>query len=383
MKIHAELPGLYIGQVTENMALARTYPGPFISMAGGSPEDPVPTFIREALLDLADAHGYTPASGTVAFREAARDWMIRRLAAPADLIAVNDVVPLVGTKEMLTLLPTLLGLGEGDEIAVPDPSYPSFPVGAILAGATPYHLPIGEMPRPGTKLVWVNSPSNPTGEIVAGDYLRALVAWARQNDSLIVADECYIEFHWDDADRCVSVLSEEVNGGSLENIFAIYSMSKRSNLAGYRVGFMTGDPRPLPNIKRLRDYLGLMVPTPILGAATAALRDDEHVEAQRLIYAERAARMTEALEAAGFQVDLARAGLFLWATEGKSSYESAKWFAERGIAVTEGASFGPAGEKYVRIALTSTQLDAAIERIIPASADEVAAVERQRAEARA
>ncbi|PXA73234.1 succinyldiaminopimelate transaminase [Cryobacterium arcticum] len=367
MKIHAELPGLYIGQVTENMALARTYPGGAISMAGGSPEDPVPAFIREALTELSDAHGYTPASGTVGFRTAARDWMIRRLGAPAELISADDVIPLVGTKELLTLLPTLLGIGEGDTIAVPDPSYPSFPVGAILSGATPYYLPAGELPQPGTKLIWVNSPSNPTGEIVGADYLTALITWARANDALIAADECYIEFHWDESDKCVSVLSEAVNGGSLDNILAIYSMSKRSNLAGYRVGFMTGDPSTLPNLKRLRDYLGLMVPTPILGAAAAALRDDDHVEAQRLIYADRAARMTAALEYAGFQVDLARAGLFLWATEGKSSYDSARWFAQRGIAVTEGASFGPAGEKYVRIALTSTRVDEAIARLVPAS----------------
>jgi succinyldiaminopimelate transaminase len=363
MKIHAELPGPFIGQVTENMALARTYPGRFISMAGGSPEDPVPAFIRDALFDHGDAQGYTPASGTPAFREAARDWMIRCLGAPTDVVRAGDVIPLIGTKEMLTLLPTLLGIGEGDEIAIPDPSYPSFPVGAILAGATAYHLPAGELPRAGTKLVWVNSPSNPTGEIVGADYLRELITWVRQNDALLVADECYIEFHWDDADPCISVMAPDVNGGSLKGILAIYSMSKRSNLAGYRVGFMTGDPAPLPNIKRLRDFLGLMVPTPILGAATIALKDDEHVERQRRIYAERAVQMKTALESAGFTVDVARAGMFLWATEGRSANESARWFAERGIAVTEGAGFGPAGEKYVRIALTSLHTDEAIARI--------------------
>lgn len=367
MKIHAALPGMYIGQVTENMALARAYDGPFISMAGGSPEDPVPDFIRQALLDLSDAHGYTPASGTPMFRQAALAWMERRLGAPSGMIAADDIIPLVGTKELLTLLPTLLGIGEGDLVAIPDPSYPSFPVGAILAGATPYHLAADELPRHGTKIVWVNSPSNPTGEIVSGDRLRALVGWAREHDALLVADECYIEFHWDDDDRCVSVLDPAVNGGSMANIFAIYSMSKRSNLAGYRVGFLAGDPLQLPNLKRLRDYLGLMVPTPILGAATVALADDEHVEAQRAIYVERAAKLSTALELAGFTVDVARAGMFLWATNGQSADDAARWFAERGIAVTEGDGFGPAGENYVRIALTSLRTDEAIERIVAAS----------------
>jgi succinyldiaminopimelate transaminase len=368
MKIHAELPGPFIGQVTDNMALARRYPGRFISMAGGSPEDPVPDFIRDALYAHADAQGYTAASGTPAFRAAARDWTIRRLGADEAVVRVEDIVPLIGTKELLTLLPTLLGVGEGDLVAIPDPSYPSFPVGAILAGASTYHLPAGELPRPGTKLVWVNSPSNPTGEIVPAAYLRRLVDWVRENDALLLADECYVEFHWDDADPCVSVLSPVVNGGSLEGILAIYSMSKRSNVAGYRVGFLTGDPGVLPNLKRLRDYLGLMVPTPILGAAAVALRDDDHVEAQRRVYADRAVRMKAALESVGFTVDIARAGMFLWATEGRPAEESARWFAEHGIAVTEGAGFGPSGEHYVRIALTSLHLDEAIERITAAGA---------------
>jgi succinyldiaminopimelate transaminase len=366
MKIDAELQGVYIGFVSENKRIAMEHPDGLIDLSGGSPSDDTPDFIRKALFDGSNAHGYTPARGTAEFRTAAVDWLAR--ATNCDTVPESSIIPIIGSKELLTLLPLFLGIGEGDTIIVPELAYPSYPVGVALAGADEYRLPHGELPPEGVtaKLMWINSPNNPTGAVLGADYLRALLAWAREHDCVIAADECYIEFGWfDDERQPVSILDPAVSGGDHTNIIAVYSMSKRSNIAGYRVGFITGDPAVLGPIMRLRDYTGLMVPTPVLAAATAALRDDEHVAVQATRYRQRQARMRDVLTESGFTVAGSEGGVFLWATRGERHDVSARWFAEHGIAVTEGDGFGPAGLEFVRIALTATdaKLDEAIARL--------------------
>jgi succinyldiaminopimelate transaminase len=372
MKIDAQLPGVYIGFVSENTRIALEHPDGMIDLSGGSPSDDTPEFIRQALFEGSNAHGYTPAKGTPAFRAAAAAWMQRTLGAHP--VPDTSIIPIIGSKELLTLLPIFLGLGDGDTIVIPELSYPSYPVGVELAGADTYRLPYGELPPEDltAKLMWVNSPSNPTGQVLDKEYLKAIVAWGRAHDCIIASDECYIEFGWYDDERApVSVLDPQISGGDLSGIIAVYSMSKRSNMAGFRVGFITGDPLILAPLMRLRDYTGLMVPTPVLAAATAALTDDEHVAVQNQRYRRRQAMMAEAVRGAGFEVAGSEGGMFLWVTRGERHDVSARWFAELGIAVTEGDGFGERGLDFVRIALTQTddRMDEAAARIDAAVAE--------------
>jgi succinyldiaminopimelate transaminase len=367
MHVNATLPGTYIGYVSEPDLVARRHPDGHLDLSGGNPVDDVPDVVRSALAAAANAHGYQPARGIDEFREAVVSWFDRRLGIGG--IDPATVMPLIGSKEFLTLLPTFLGIGSGDAVVVPPVSYPSYPVGAILAGAEIVEVPFGELPPADARirLLWINSPSNPDGRILTVAELRGLVAWARENDVVIASDECYIEYGWseDPLAEPVSILDPRVCDGDHTGLLAVHSLSKRSNLAGYRIAFAVGDPALVTHLMRLRDYVGLMVPTPVQAAAAAALADDAHVLAQRAVYRERRDRLAEALVAAGFRIDGSDGGLFLWVTRDEPSEDTAMWFAERGISLFAGSNFGPAGDRHVRISLTAVDdvLDRVIERI--------------------
>jgi len=226
-------------------------------------------------------------------------------------------------------------------------------VGALLAGAevvtTDATLSLGPARA---DLVWVNSPSNPTGRVLPAEHLAKVVAWARERDAVVVSDECYIELGW--AAKPVSILHPDVCGGSPEGLLAVHSLSKRSNLAGYRAGFVAGDPALVAELLAVRKHAGMMVPTPVQAAMVAALDDDEHVREQAARYRSRRELLLAALGEAGFEVSHSEAGLYLWATRGEPCGDTLAWLAERGILVAPGDFYGAAGARHVRIALTAT-----------------------------
>jgi succinyldiaminopimelate transaminase len=280
-------------------------------------------------------------------------------------VSPDAVLPVIGTKELVAWLPTLLGCGPGDAVVHPELAYPTYDIGARLAGARPVRAgePVdAEAER--VRLVWLNSPANPTGEVLPAGALRDAIAAARERDAVLASDECYIGLAWEA--EPLSVLHPSVSGGSPDGLLAVHSLSKRSNLAGYRAGFVTGDPALVADLLETRKHAGMIVPGPVQTAMTAALNDDAHAERQRERYAARRARLRPALESAGWQVSHSQAGLYLWAQH--PSYDcwgSVEVLAGAGILVAPGDFYGPAGGQHIRVALTATdeRIEAAAKRL--------------------
>lgn len=351
------LPAFPWDRLASDARTARAHPDGLVDLSVGMPVDPTPTVVQQALATAADAPGYPLTAGTPALREAAAGWLGRRLQAVVDPTAV---LPTIGAKELVALLPWLAGVRTGDRVLLPRLAYPTYEVGARLAGADPVATDVPSAPA---ALVWLNSPANPTGTVLGLAELREWVRWGREHGALVVSDECYVEFGWEA--EPVSVLHPEVNAGSLDGVLAVHSLSKRSNLAGYRAGFVAGDPKLVARLLELRRHIGLIVPAPVQVAMAAALADDSHVADQRARYAARRARLRAALPAAGFDVDASPAGLYLWASAGEDCWASVARLAELGILVAPGEFYGAAGARHVRVALTATdeRVDAACARL--------------------
>ncbi|MFF9758437.1 MULTISPECIES: bifunctional succinyldiaminopimelate transaminase/glutamate-prephenate aminotransferase [Streptomyces] len=330
---------------------AAAHPDGIVDLSVGTPVDPVPEPIQKALIAAADSPGYPTVWGTPELRDALTRWVERRLGARG--VTHHHVLPIVGSKELVAWLPTQLGLGPGDKVAFPRLAYPTYEVGARLARAdhVAYDDPT-ELDPTDLKLLWLNSPSNPTGRVLSKEELTRIVAWAREHDVLVLSDECYIELGWE-ADP-VSVLHPDVNGGSYDGIVSVHSLSKRSNLAGYRAAFLAGDPAVLGPLLQIRKHGGMMTSAPTQAAVVAALGDDEHVRVQRGRYAARRTVLREALLAHGFRIEHSEASLYLWATRDESCWATVAHLADRGILVAPGDFYGPAGENFVRVALTAT-----------------------------
>jgi succinyldiaminopimelate transaminase len=330
---------------------ARAHPDGIVDLSVGTPVDPTPAVVREALAAAADAPGYPLTVGRPELRRSALGWLERRFGVSG--LGLDGVLPTIGSKELIGSLPAHLGLGAGDVVVHPELAYPTYEVGAALCGATPVAADALTALGPRrVAVVWVNSPSNPTGRVLPREHLRKMVDWARERGALLVSDECYLECGWDA--EPVSVLHRDVCGGDHTGILTVHSLSKRSNLAGYRCGFVAGDPRVVGELLAVRKNLGLIMPEPMQVAMQVALDDDEHVEEQRSRYAARRARLKTALEAVGFRVDHSEAGLYLWVTRDEPCWDSVAWLAERGILVAPGDFYGPAGARHVRVAFTAT-----------------------------
>jgi succinyldiaminopimelate transaminase len=279
-------------------------------------------------------------------------------------LADDAVLPVIGTKELIAWLPTLLGLGPDDLIAVPELAYPTYEVGARLAGAVVLRADsLTQLGPQSPALVYLNSPSNPTGKVLGVDHLRKVVGWARERGALIASDECYLGLGWDAGP--LSVLHPSVSDGDHTGLLAVHSLSKTSSLAGYRAGFVAGDPAVVAELLAVRRHAGMMVPTPVQAAMVAALDDDVHEREQRERYARRREALLPALHSAGLTVDDSEGGLYLWATRGEPCRNTVAWLAQRGILVAPGEFYGPRGGRHVRVALTATdeRISAAAQRL--------------------
>ncbi|MGV0849584.1 succinyldiaminopimelate transaminase [Mycolicibacterium phlei] len=358
----ASLPVFPWDTLADVTALARAHPDGIVDLSVGTPVDPVAPVIRDALAAASSSPGYPTTAGTPALRMAAADALARRYGVTG--LPESAVLPVIGTKELIAWLPTLLGLGPDDLVVVPELAYPTYEVGARLAGAQILRADSLTQIGPRTPaLIYLNSPSNPTGKVLGVDHLRKVVGWARERRVLIASDECYLGLGWDATP--VSVLHPSVCDGDHTGLLAVHSLSKTSSLAGYRAGFVAGDPAVVAELLAVRKHAGMMMPTPVQAAMVAALEDDEHEREQRDRYAARRDTLLPALKSVGFTVDDSEAGLYLWATRGEPCRDTLAWLAERGILVAPGEFYGPRGDKHVRVALTATdeRISTAAERL--------------------
>lgn len=350
---------------------ASAHEGGICDLSVGTPVDPTPAFIREALAEASDAHGYPTVIGTEEVRRAILDWAASRHMVD---VGMGGVIPTIGSKEAVAWLPKLLGVRPGDTVLIPEVAYPTYDIGARLAGARA--VPVD--PRcpgdwPDAQFVWLNSPGNPDGHVLGLDELRAVVEWARAHDAVVASDECYAALPWSPAfvdEGVPSLLDARVCGGDAGGLVVLYSLSKQSNMAGYRAALLIGDPRLVGAVVEVRKHSGLMVPGPVQHAMARALVEGDHVAAQRAVYARRRARLAGALEAAGLELDVdTAAGLYLWARDpiatAPDSWRLVSRFADVGILVAPGDFYGRAGRGRVRIALTATdeRIEAAASRL--------------------
>ncbi len=344
------------------LARAARHPEGIANLSIGTPVDPTPQLIQNALRAAADAPGYPTVHGTLELREGIAAWFARRRGVPG--LDPHDVMPTVGSKELVAWLPFLLGLRTGDVVVRPRVAYPTYDIGATFAGAE--HVAADDLDeldpatRARVRLVWVNSPANPTGSVRDAASLRRIVRQAREQGAVVASDECYAELGWGEWDvqrggtPVPSVLDPDVAEGSHEGLLAVYSLSKQSNLAGYRAAFVAGDPALMANLVNSRKHAGMIVPYPVQEAMRVALADDGHVSAQKDLYRARREQLVPALEGFGLSIHESRAGLYLWATAGEETWATVGRLADRGIVVGPGVFYGDAGHGFIRVALTAS-----------------------------
>ncbi|MET3175813.1 UNVERIFIED_ORG: succinyldiaminopimelate transaminase [Arthrobacter sp. UYCu721] len=355
------------------LAKASEHPGGAVNLSIGTPVDPTPALIQDALRAAADAPGYPTVHGTIPLREAIAAWFERRRGVPG--LDPKNIMPTVGSKELVAWLPLLLGLKPGDVVVRPKVAYPTYDIGATFAGVTSVatdHLDeLDDATRSRVRLIWVNSPGNPTGSVRDVESLKSAVAQARELGAVVASDECYAELGWGawDVQRggepVPSILDPRVSAGSHEGLLAVYSLSKQSNVAGYRAAFVAGDPAIMASLVNSRKHAGMIVPYPVQEAMRVALGDDTHVQAQKDLYRGRRDRLVPALQGFGLEIKDSDAGLYLWSTAGESTWDTVARLAERGIVVGPGVFYGEAGNGFVRVALTGTdeRIDAAVARL--------------------
>ncbi|WP_380166107.1 succinyldiaminopimelate transaminase [Jannaschia sp. R86511] len=356
---------------------ARAHPDGVVDLSVGTPVDPTPELLQRVLAQAADAPGYPTVAGTADVHDAVAAWF-ERVRGTGPLPGLG-VMPVVGSKELVAWLPTLLGLGAGDTVVHPEVAYPTYDVGARIAGATPVAADATTAlgPDRAVRLVWLNSPGNPTGRVLPVAHLAKVVAWARERGAVVASDECYCDLGWDagwdpeaGGERVPSVLDPRVTGGDLTGVLAVCSASKRSNLAGYRAAFVAGDPALVDRLVAVRKHAGMIVPAPVQAVLAASLREDSHVAEQKARYRARREVLRTALTDAGLVVEQSEAGLYLWTTDpalpaGADCWDLVGRLADLGVLVAPGSFYGPRGARHVRVALTATdqQVRVAAERL--------------------
>ena len=342
---------------------AAALPGGAVDLSIGTPTDPPPPAVLAVLAD-ADAggmlRGYPPSAGTPALCQAVQEWGKRQLGVevPLDALAVC-----VGTKELVATTPQWLALRAPgrDTVLYPEVSYPTYRMGAELAGLRAVPVPlddqwcldlakVADADAERALLLWVNTPGNPAGGL---DDLAAVARWGLMRGVPVLSDECYAEFTWEGAPR--TVLGHGGGAGGLDGVVAVHSLSKRSNLAGMRVGWYAGDAELVGYLREVRKHAGMMVPGPAQAAAAAALADTDHVEVQRRRYRERLERARDILAAIGVDAPLPGGGFYLWAPApgGDAWAWAERLAAEAGLLVSPGDLYGPAGAGHARLAMVA------------------------------
>ncbi len=363
--------------------------GEAIDLSVGTPCDAPPRSVLEALCRTSAARGYPPSIGRADFRRAVADWFAGRLGVqvPSDQIAAC-----IGTKEFVVGLPHLLKLRDPsrDTILYPAVSYPSYAMGAVLAGCRAVPVPVAadwsldlsaitadDAAR--ALCLWSNTPANPTGGL---DDLSAVAKWGREHQVPVFSDECYVEFTWADQGSQAQGSPGQGSPGELgskgglpgatildsglDGVVAVHSLSKRSNLAGLRVGFYAGDADLVHYLSEVRKHAGMMVPGPAQDAAIAALGDQQHVIEQRRRYLSRLERIAAVMTSMGLSAPLPGGGFYLWVpAPGGDAWALAERLArDLGIVVSPGEFYGEQASGYVRIAVVQPddQIDLVIQR---------------------
>jgi len=335
------------------VAMAQALPGGAVDLSVGTPCDPPPEVVRVALAAAGPEQGYPPSAGTPALRQSFATWADRRLGVQVD--PDTEVAACIGTKEFVAGTPHWLRLRspDRDTVLYPEVSYPTYAMGATLAGCRAVPVPV----RPDWSLdldaidhsdaeravcLWLNTPANPTGGL---DDLVAAAAWGRSHGVTVLSDECYVEFTWDGPPR--TVLAAGTDG-----VLAVHSLSKRSNLAGARVGAYAGDSELVAYLRSVRQHAGFMVPGPVQAAAVAAWNDDAHVDAQRHRYLTRLQRLQSILGSVGIDAELPHGAFYLWAQapDGDAWSTAATLARQLGIVVSPGEFYGPAATGWFRVA---------------------------------
>lgn len=356
--LRGELPDYPWDALVPYRERAAAHPEGALDLSIGSPVDPSPEVIAEPLAHT-DARSYPATAGSGALREEISEWYARRRGVT---VSPQAVLPTVGSKELVALLPFLLGIGPGEAVVHPRIAYPSYAMGAALVGAEAITEDDPALWPAHTRLVWINSPSNPDGRVLGVEQLRAAVSRARELGAVIVGDECYAEFGWAEPwnrEPIPSLLDPRVVGENHEGVLAAYSLSKQSNMAGYRAAFVAGDETLIERLLTVRKHAGLMTPAPVQAAMVAALGDETHVDEQRERYRVRREVLLPALEAAGWRVDDSEAGIYLWVTRGEDAWQSVAAFADLGIIVGPGHFYGEHSPNHVRLSLTAPDSDIA------------------------
>lgn len=348
-------------------AVGAAHDGGLVDLSIGTPCDPPPASVIAALSSSNSERGYPPSIGTDALRAAIGRWIARRFDVD---VSPKNIAACIGTKEFVGSTPHYLRLRrpDRDTVLYPAIAYPTYEMGAILAGCRAVPVPAradgtldldaitAEDARRAVCL-WVNSPSNPTGAL---DDLGAAAAWGRANDVLVFSDECYAEFTWEG--RARTILEH-----GLEGVVAVHSLSKRSNLAGVRVGFFAGDPDVVDYLKEVRKHMGMMVPGPAQAAGGAALDDDAHVIEQRDRYLRRLERMSKALEAwSGIPFPMPAGGFYLWSDVGDGWEFATRLARDGGMLASPGEFYGPAATSFLRVAVVQPdeRIDLVAKRLI-------------------
>ena len=377
VKAGFEPPAYPYDRLEEARRLAAAHEGGVIDLSVGTPSDPPPAEVMAALVGAGGsgpagsgpagpvdpggaARSYPPSIGTADLREAIAGWMGRRLSVD---VAPAAVAACVGTKEFVATTPQWMRLRrpDRDTVLYPAVSYPTYEMGAILAGLRAVPVAVDEHWRIDLSTVdpadaaralmlWVNTPGNPAGGL---DDLAAAARWGLEHDVAVFSDECYAEFTWDGPPR--TVLGHGGGPDGLAGVVAVHSLSKRSNMAGMRVGWYAGDPELVGYLREVRKHAGLMVPGPVQRAAVVALSDQAHVEAQRDRYRRRLQRARDILTAIGAPCELPAGGFYLWVpAPGGDEWAWTNLLAEKGGAlVSPGSFYGAAGAGYVRVALVA------------------------------
>lgn len=348
-------------QLKPYAALAASHPGGSVDLSIGSPVDPTPQVIQDALAAATNSPGYPTTAGTLELRETVVEWFARRRGVRG--LTPEHVMPTIGSKEFISLLPLALGLGPGDVVVQPEQAYTAYAVGAALCGATLISADDPAAWPKATKLIWLNTPNNPTGQVFDVAQLRERVARARELGAVLASDECYGELGWEapwDSEQIPSLLDPRVTEGDLSGLICAYSLSKQSNLAGYRAAFAVAEPAVVKSIVNLRMHAGMVMPLPIQKAMVAALRDEAHLVAQKEIYRARRTQLLQAVRAFGFRTGHSEAGLYIWATLGEDCWVTVKRMADLGIVVVPGSFYGENNAQFVRFSITATDENIAL-----------------------